>query len=103
MRGDGDHDGRATPDGAGHRVEGFDEHLFAAVCGAVGRDERHRIADPVDEAAQHQARLVEVGVLGRDADLGRTIVQQRENRTAHYRRAADARGHQVGHPDGQPE
>ena len=74
MRGDGDHDGRATPDGAGHRVEGFDEDLFAAVCGAVGRDERHRIADPVDKAAQHQARLVEVGVLGRDADLGRTIV-----------------------------
>ena len=63
VRGDGDRDGRAAADRAGHRVEGFDEDLFAAVRGAVGRDERHRIADPVDEAAQHQARLVEVGVL----------------------------------------
>ena len=64
VRGHGDRDRRAAADGAGHRVEGVDEHVLAAVRRPVGRDQRHRVADAVDETAQHQTRLAEVRVLG---------------------------------------
>ena len=101
--GDCDRDRRTAADGASHRVEGLDEHLFTAVCRAVGRDQRNRIADPVDETAQHQTRLAEVGVLGWNTDLGGAVVEQRQYRPTHDRRIADACGHQVGHADRQPE
>ena len=77
--------------------------LFTAVCRTVGRDQRNRIADPVDETAQHQTRLAEVGVLGWNTDLGGAVVEQRQYRPTHDRRIADACGHQVGHADRQPE
>ena len=103
MRGHGDCDGGAAADRAGHRVESLDEHALAAVRGPVGGDQRHRIADPLDETAQHQAGLVQVRVLARHTDFRRAVVEQGEYRTAHDRGAADAGRHQVGHPDRQPE
>ena len=49
----------ATPDGGvggsepGHRLQRFDHQLFGRVARPVGRHQRHRIADAVDEAGQH--------------------------------------------------
>ena len=101
--GHGDRDGGAAAYGVRHRVEGFHKHALAAVRGAVGGDQRNRVADPLDETAQHQAGLVQVRVLARHADFGGAIVEQRENGTAHDRGTADSGRHQVGHPNGQPE
>ncbi len=103
VRGHRDGDGLAAADRAGHCVEGLDEHALAAVGAAVLGDQRDRIADPFDEAGQHQTGLVERRVLAGNTDLGRAIGEQRQHRAAHHGRTADARGDQVGHPDGQPE
>ena len=103
MCGHRDGDRRAAAHGAGHRVEGLDEHAFAAMGAAVLGDERDGIADPLDEAGQHQTGLVECGVLTGNTDLGRTIGEQRQHRATHHGRAADACGDQIGRPDGQPE
>ena len=103
MRGHGDCDGGAAAYRAGHRVESLHEYALAAVRGAVGGDQRNRIADPLDETTQHQAGLIQVQVLARHADFRRAVVEQGEYGTAHDRGAADAGRHQVGHPDGQPE
>ena len=61
VRGHGDRDGGAAADRACHRVEGLDEHSLADMWGAVGGHQRNRVADPLDETAQHEAGLVEFG------------------------------------------
>ena len=68
--------GGTAADSARHRVEGLHEHSLAAVRGAVGGHQRNRVADPLDETAQHEAGLVQVRVLARHADFGGAIVEQ---------------------------
>ena len=75
VRGHGDRDRGTAADRARHRVEGLDQHPLAAVRGAVGGDQRHRVADPIDETAQHQAGLIQVRVLARHAHLGGAIIE----------------------------
>ena len=103
VRGHRDGDRLAAADRVRHGVERFDEHAFGAVRAAVLGDEGDRVADPFDETGQHHTGLIERGILAGDTDLGCAVGEQRQHRAAHHGRAADARGDEVGRPDGQPE
>src|ERR1700682_5661833 len=89
-----------------HRLEGLDEHLLADMWRAIGGHQRHRVADTLDETAQHEALITYVrirSIFAGHADFGLAVVEQGENRTADDRRAAESGRHQVRHPDRQPE
>jgi hypothetical protein len=75
MRWHGDRDRCTAADRARHRVEGFDKHHLAAVRGAVGGDQRNRVANPLDETAQHDSGRIQVRVLAWHADFGDAIVE----------------------------
>ena len=101
--GNGDGDRRPVADGARHRFQGLDGQRLAQVFRAVGRNQRCRIADPLDESAQHQPRFGQVRVFLGQTDFGLPVLEQRQHGCAGNRDAARAGRDQVGHPDRQPE
>ena len=111
VRRDGHHHpgrGPSLVGGAGQRLQCRGQQYLRAMCRTVRRDQWNRVAHPFHETAKYQAGLSQVGagefrILGGDADLCRSVIPDRQDRTPAHRRTAGPGRHQVRRPDRQSQ